>query len=380
MSITALEVALLTPGPRGRMGLPTISWGPPGIAKTSKIERLARRAGLPLETVILSIREPADVAGLPIVKPDGVHLEPPAWAKRLVEAKQGVVHLDELSCAPPSVQAAALRVVAEGVVGELALPPGVRVLASANPEDQAAGGWGLAAPMANRLLHLDAAAPSAEEWGEWLVGDDKPDETPLPTLKPEDWNREWIGARSKFAGFARRFPDRLLKVPDGDAERGRAWPSPRSMELAARAMAGARALGATDGVLLTLLKGAVGAGVAAEILSYLKDLDIPDPEAVLAGSASVPTKRVDQAYASLSGVVTTALLEHRDQVHRIATAFEVAGVVASVHADVAVSCIRAACSKTALAPVFRDARAAKRVHGVLAGPLKPVANAIGGAS
>ena len=35
------------------------------------------------------------------------------------------------------------------------LPAGVRVVAAANPPDEAADGWELAAPLANRLVHLD---------------------------------------------------------------------------------------------------------------------------------------------------------------------------------------------------------------------------------
>jgi hypothetical protein len=377
---TALDVVLLTPGPRGRLGLPTISWGAPGIAKTARVEQAARRHGLPLETVILSIREPADVAGLPVVRQDGVHLEPPAWAKRLATAGKGLVHLDELSCASPSVQAAALRVVAEGVVGELPLPPEVRILASANPEDLAAGGWGLAAPMANRLIHVNAAVPTAEEWGDWLIGNGKADESTPPILNESVWEREWVRARASFAGFARRFPDRLLKVPEGDAERGRAWPSHRSMELAARAAAGTWALGAGDGVLLVLLRGAIGDGIANEVFSYLRDLDIPDPEDVLAGRAKVPMKRTDQAYASLSSVVSSSLLPRRDRNDRIASAFEVAGDVAAKHADVAAACIRAACNASDLKPVYADGRNSKRIQNVLAGPLKAVASALGGGS
>src|SRR5205823_11964182 len=60
-----------------------------------------------------------------------------------------------ISTAPPAVQAAMLRIVLERVVGDLELPPGVRVVAAANPPEQAADGWDLAPPLANRLVHLD---------------------------------------------------------------------------------------------------------------------------------------------------------------------------------------------------------------------------------
>lgn len=75
MAASLLDVILLTPGPRGRMGLPTIYWSAPGVGKTAMIEQGAKRYGLPLETLILSIREPSDIAGLPVVTKDGVKLE-----------------------------------------------------------------------------------------------------------------------------------------------------------------------------------------------------------------------------------------------------------------------------------------------------------------
>src|SRR5262245_62386462 len=95
--------------------------------------------GWPCEVVIASIREPSDFAGLPVVVADGgVRFAPPRWARRLHGAGRGVLFLDEISTAPPAVQAALLRVVLERVVGDLELPAAVAVVAAANPPE--AGG------------------------------------------------------------------------------------------------------------------------------------------------------------------------------------------------------------------------------------------------
>ena len=134
--------------------VPVLLWGAPGTGKTSAIRAMAQTMGLPCETVIASIREPSDFAGLPIVVGDGVRFAPPAWARRLAEAGHGLLFLDELSTAPPAVQAALLRVVLERAVGDLTLPDAVAVVAAANPPEQAADGWDLSAPLANRLCHL----------------------------------------------------------------------------------------------------------------------------------------------------------------------------------------------------------------------------------
>ena len=135
--------------------VPVLLWGAPGTGKTSVIRAMADAMALPCETVIASIREPSDFAGLPIVVGGEVRFAPPAWARRLAQAGHGLLFLDELSTAPPAVQAALLRVVLERAVGDLTLPDEVAVVAAANPPEQAADGWDLSAPLANRLCHLD---------------------------------------------------------------------------------------------------------------------------------------------------------------------------------------------------------------------------------
>ena len=52
--------------------VPVLLWGAPGTGKTSAIRAMAAAMGWPCETVIASIREPSDFAGLPIVVGDGV--------------------------------------------------------------------------------------------------------------------------------------------------------------------------------------------------------------------------------------------------------------------------------------------------------------------
>src|ERR1700754_3130820 len=130
--------------------LPVLLWGEPGIGKSAALTQLAAALDLPLTTVIASVHEPSDFSGLPVVGADpavqGVPMAPPDWAVRLVQAGRGLLFLDELSTAPPAVQAALLRLVLERRVGALRLPPGVRVVAAAHPRPSAAGGRGASAP------------------------------------------------------------------------------------------------------------------------------------------------------------------------------------------------------------------------------------------
>ena len=112
----------------GRATVPVLLISDPGMGKSSLVRGLAAAEGVPCETVLGSIREPADVAGLPVVTPTGVVLSPPAWAVRLAESQSGYLFLDELTTSPPAVQAAMLAVALDRVVGDLSLPSAVRVL------------------------------------------------------------------------------------------------------------------------------------------------------------------------------------------------------------------------------------------------------------
>jgi hypothetical protein len=316
------------------IGAPVILWGAPGTGKTSVITALAEAWNLECEVVVASIHDPTDFSGLPVVGDDGVSLAPPAWARRLAGHGSGLLFLDELTTAPPAVQAALLRVVLERTVGDLALPPGVRVVAAANPPDQAADGWDLAAPLANRFCHLDWGAEAGAFARGLVEGWPAPD---LPVVPP-GWEAELPGARGVLAAFISARPGLLLAVP-GHAGTGRAWPSPRSWELAVRLWAAGSAAGVGPEAHAALVAGCVGDGPALEWLAFLGDLDLPDPESLLADPSSfVLPDRGDLALAVLSAV-SAAVAAHAT-VERWEAAWRIIERAASSHPDVAATSAR----------------------------------------
>ena len=98
-------------------GVPVLLWGSPGTEDAPPWSLSPTRSG-GRAIVIGSIREPTDFGGLPVVVDGGVRLAPPSCAQRLVAAGHGLLFLDELTTAPPAVQAAMLRVIFERVVGD----------------------------------------------------------------------------------------------------------------------------------------------------------------------------------------------------------------------------------------------------------------------
>ncbi|MEV0312069.1 AAA family ATPase [Nonomuraea fuscirosea] len=287
-------------------GVPALLWGSPGTGKTSAVLSLAESLNWPIEVVIGSIREPSDFAGLPVIADGTMRLAPPAWAQRLATAGHGLLFLDELTTAPPAVQAAMLRVVLERTVGDLRLPDKVRIVAAANPPEEAADGWDLAAPLANRLVHLDWPVDGRRIARGLAIGFPRP---PLSGFERPASPEEVARARAVVAAFLEVRPTLAIQVPSGDAA-GKGWPSPRSWEAAARLLAACRSAAASSEVLAVLVAGAVGEGAALEFLSWLERLDLPDPMAVLADpDAFELPRRGDRAFAVLTSVVAVAVAD-----------------------------------------------------------------------
>ncbi|PPJ31222.1 AAA family ATPase [Nocardia nova] len=285
--------------------LPVLLWGEPGIGKTAALTQLSETLDLPLTTVIASVHEPSDFSGLPVVGEDpaahGVPLAPPDWAVRLVRAGRGLLFLDELSTAPPAVQAALLRLVLERRIGALRLPAGVRVVAAANPRSSAADGWELSPPLANRFVHLtwthDPDVVVRGLGGVWPRAD-------LPTLDPEKFPEAVAFARRAVCGLLAARPALVHRMPSGEARRGGAWPSPRSWDMTLRLIAFATAAGVGRDVVSMLVRGTVGDGPGFELLTSIDRMELPDPEQLLAcpDTADLP-ERGDLRQAVLDAVV-----------------------------------------------------------------------------
>jgi MoxR-like ATPase len=286
--------------------LPVLLWGEPGIGKSATLGQLAAGLGLPMETVIASIHEPSDFSGLPIVGDDparqGVPMAPPDWAVRVARAGRALLFFDELSSAPPAVQAALLRVVLERRVGSLQLPESVRIVAAANPPASAADGWHLSPPLANRFVHLrwthDPRVVARGLAGTWPA-------VRIPTIRPERANAALARARGIVAGFLTARPGLAHHLPTDAQSRGGAWPSPRTWEMALRLLTFGDACQADREALGAALVGAIGDGPGIELLTFAEELDLPDPDRVLARpEAFALPERGDRQLAFLTAVVS----------------------------------------------------------------------------
>lgn len=322
--------------------IPTFLWGVPGTGKTASIEAFAQAIEEPLWTVILSIREPSDQGGLPVIKPEGVMMEPPMWAKQLVEAKRGFVFFDEFNTSVPTVQSSALRVIYGGWAGDLKLPEETSFVAAGNPPETSTGVYDLTSAIANRWVHFDWKPDVAS----WVTGMISGWPTPAVRKLPAHWKGGVAAKRGNMASFISRRPELLDAMPDDPAAQGRAWPSRRTWDMSAHLAAAATAVGfdLKSEVTRKLIAGCVGESAQREFTSWWVNLDLREPEEYLADPHKTPLpKRQDQLMATLDAVASASLsreVKRPEQLRRYKAAWVVLSRVARQTPDITIPAAR----------------------------------------
>ena len=199
----------------------------------------------------------------------------------------------------------------------------------------------------------------------------------VPVL-PDGWQAEEILSRGLVAAFLHVRPALACAPPSDAASAGRGWPSPRTWEMAARLMAAAGAAGTGDEARSALIRGAVGDGAGVEFLAWLVEMDLPDPEQVLADPASFRLpERGDRAYAALAAIAAAVAADPTPD--RWTAGWQVLGLAADAAPDVAAVAARvlARCRPDGaalpaeihlFAPVLRDAGLLRDQRGLGTSP------------
>jgi hypothetical protein len=180
-----------------------------------------------------------------------------------------------------------------------------------NPVEQAAGGYDLAPPLANRFGHIKMETVSVDAWADWLLGAGANGDNEVKPLDPETeekrvleaWPAPFAKASGLVTGFLKARPGLLHQMPkEGDPAASRAWPSLRTWEMATRALASAEIHGLDGSDTEDLIGAFIGVPAAAEFYQWRKNADLPNPEDVLDGKVKFEPdpKRLDIAMAVFS--------------------------------------------------------------------------------
>lgn len=255
-------------------------WGPPGVGKSQIIAGIAAGHRVPLVDIRLAQMEPTDLRGIPFR--DGRHV---VWSipAQLPDAdrhgEQGILFLDEITSAVPTVTAAAYQLILDRRLGEYTVPPGWAIFAAGNRQGDRGVTYQMPAPLANRFAHYELEA-DLDDWIQWA-------------------HRRGIDDR--LIAFLRFRPDLLF---DFDPARYMvAFPSPRSWEFANRALAkfcdAPRLLGEA-------LKSCVGPAAGVACRAFLDHIDsLPDIAAIAEGREQSVPRGIEMQYA-----VAAALVRH----------------------------------------------------------------------
>lgn len=295
---------------------PLFIWGQPGIGKSDIVAEVAKSQNRPLIDIRLPLMEPTDIRGIPYLaevktyNSKGVLIRDennvPVTDKEFRwstpsdlptdEASRALVFFDEMSAAPPSVQAATYQIILNRRIGNYNLPNDAVIIAAGNRVKDKGVAYNMPMPLANRFTHLTLDVDK-EDWLEWAT---------LNRI-----HKDVVGYIS-FAGA-----DLNQFNPSVD---GYAFATPRSWYFVSELLQEPGPDGTLvdttlpNDVLGDMIKGTIGEGVGIKFLSYRKQAaNLPHAKDVLSGKVKKLTlKQIDVMYA-----LTTALCyELRDVYER----------------------------------------------------------------
>lgn len=295
---------------------PLFIWGQPGIGKSDIVAEVARLQGRPLIDIRLPLMEPTDIRGIPyladvkvydkdgnLVRDEqGVAITDKEfrWSTPsdlpTDEASRALVFFDEMSAAPPSVQAATYQIILNRRIGSYVMPKDVVIVAAGNRVKDKGVAYNMPMPLANRFTHLTLEVDK-DDWLEWAA---------LNRV-----HKDVVGYISFQPGDLNQF---------NPSAEGYAFATPRSWYFASELLQEEGPDGRLvdtslpDEILGDMIKGTVGEGVGQKFMTYrTQAAELPHAKDILSGKVTkLSTKRIDVMYA----LITALTYELKDQCDR----------------------------------------------------------------
>lgn len=278
--------------------------GPPGIGKSDIVAEVARQQGRPLIDIRLPLLEATDIRGLPHLAEvtirdkngDVVYneLNVPLTEKIFKWSNptdlptdpnsNALVFFDEMSAAPPSVQAATYQVILNRRIGTYELPKDVVIVAAGNRVKDKGVAYNMPTPLANRFIHANLEV-NFDDWQEWAMV-----------------NR----IHEQVVGYLSFQPNELF---DFDPRReSYAFATPRSWSFVSQLLMDPSGKGDTElphDILSALVKGTVGEGPAIKFMAYRKQAaNLPKARDILDGVVTkLNVKQTDIMFALTTSLV-----------------------------------------------------------------------------
>jgi hypothetical protein len=195
--------------------------------------------------------------------------------------EKGILFLDEITSAVPSVSAAAYQLILDRKLGEYQVPDGWAIFAAGNRQGDRGVSYTMPAPLANRFSHFEVDL-NLDDWVSWAYQHD---------------------IDESIIAFLRFRPEQLFDFDP--AHNPVAFPSPRSWEFAHRAL---QKFSNHPHLLLGTLQACVGPAAGIELKAFIDSLEqMPDLDAIIRGEDVKAPKEIDLQYAVAAALVGRAI-------------------------------------------------------------------------
>jgi len=260
--------------------------GSPGIGKSDIVKQVAKDFELKVIDIRLAQCDPTDLNGFPTLNEDRsrCHYAPPVTFplatdelpirtpavygidnKQItpdVPYKGWLLFLDELTSAPPMVQAAAYKIILDRQVGEHDLHNKVRIVSAGNKTTDKAIVQRMSTALQSRVVTLEIII-DLDEWLSWA---------------------EHADIDKRIMAYVQWKPDMLHKFKANHQDL--TFPCPRTWEFASKLM---DIWGAVTLQNLIVLAGTISKGAASELIAFCNVYDsLPTLEKMLADPLGVP--------------------------------------------------------------------------------------------
>ncbi len=265
--------------------VPTFLWGAPGIGKSSIVKQIADSKKIGFIDLRLALMDPTDLKGIPFYDKDSHSAlwAPPAFLPRDGE---GILFLDELNSAPPSVQASAYQLILDRKVGEYELPDGWAIVSAGNRDGDRGVTYRMPSPLANRFVHFEMEV-DVDDWRFWAY-ESGIDKRIIAYISYKNEHLFTFDTKNDTKSFA----------------------TPRSWEYVDKILKSH----ISEELLLETISGTISKEVAVGFLSFIKVMKrLPDIDEILKSGEGEYSGDVDVLYALSVGLVSGVLKDTTDE-------------------------------------------------------------------
>ena len=255
-------------------------WGKPGIGKSDMIRQIGAEYSVPVIDIRLSQCDPVLLSGVPSVE-NGITIwnTPTMWPTVEKDGPEGILFLDEINTAPPTVTAAAYQLILDRRLGNYELPTGWHVVAAGNNAEDRAQINKMGTALANRFAHFEVEE-DIHIWSEWAFKE---------KLHPN------------LISFLQYRPELLHNMDTTKSLK--AFPSPRTWHATDRVYKKSNA-----DMLFTMIAATVGKPAAVEFSGYLNIFKtLPSLKQMIADPDAVSTNVKASVMFALASLLTQSL-------------------------------------------------------------------------